>query len=44
MNTEAWGASYMLWQKKVTNMIGGMSEWKEQVKDKDCNQKLYISQ
>jgi len=40
-------ASYMLSQngfKNVTNMLGGMSAWKESVKDKDCNQKLFISQ
>lgn len=40
-------ASYMLNQygfKKVTNMQGGMSVWKEQVKEKQCNQKLYIEQ
>jgi rhodanese-related sulfurtransferase/DNA-directed RNA polymerase subunit RPC12/RpoP len=40
-------ASYMLSQngfKNVTNMLGGMSVWKESVKDKDCNQKLFISQ
>ncbi len=40
-------ASYLLNEhgfKKVTNMQGGMSVWKEQVKSKDCNKKLYISQ
>jgi rhodanese-related sulfurtransferase/ketosteroid isomerase-like protein len=40
-------ASYMLTQKgfkKVTNMLGGMSVWKEEVKDSDCNKNLYVSQ
>ena len=40
-------ASYMLNQKgfkKVTNMQGGMSVWKASVKDKNCNQQLFISQ
>ena len=40
-------ASYMLTQKgfkKVTNMLGGMSVWKDQVKKNDCNQKLYQQQ
>jgi len=40
-------ASYMLSQngfKNVTNMSGGMSVWKDSVKDGDCNLKLYISQ
>jgi rhodanese-related sulfurtransferase len=40
-------ASYMLTQngfKKVTNMLGGMSVWKEQVKKNDCNEKLYKPQ
>ena len=40
-------ASYMLSQngfKNVTNMLGGMSVWKESVKDKECNQKIFISQ
>ena len=40
-------ASYMLTQngfKKVTNMLGGMSVWKEQVKKNDCNEKLYQQQ
>jgi len=41
------GASYMLTQngfKKVTNMLGGMSVWKEQVKKNDCNERLYQQQ
>ena len=40
-------ASYMLTQngfKKVTNMLGGMSAWKDQVKKNDCNEKLYQQQ
>jgi len=40
-------ASYMLTQngfKKVTNMLGGMSVWKEQVKKNDCNERLYKQQ
>jgi rhodanese-related sulfurtransferase len=40
-------ASYMLTQKgfkHVTNMEGGMSVWKELVKQNDCNEKLYKSQ
>ncbi len=40
-------ASYMLTQagfKNVTNMSGGMSVWKEQVKDNSCNEKIYITQ
>lgn len=40
-------ASYMLTQAgftNITNMSGGMSVWKEQVKDADCNTKLYITQ
>lgn len=40
-------ASYMLNQKgfkKVTNMQGGMSVWKDAVKEKGCNEKLYIKQ
>lgn len=40
-------ASYMLTQKgfkHVTNMLGGMSVWKDQVKEKACNDKLYIKQ
>lgn len=40
-------ASYLLNQhgfKKVTNMQGGMSVWKEQVKEKRCNTNLYIEQ
>jgi len=40
-------ASYLLNQhgfKKVTNLQGGMSVWKEQVKENKCNQKIYIAQ
>jgi rhodanese-related sulfurtransferase len=40
-------ASYMLTQngfKKVTNMLGGMSVWKEQVKKNDCNERLFQQQ
>lgn len=40
-------ASYMLTQngfKKVTNMLGGMSVWKDQVKKNDCNERLYKPQ
>ncbi len=40
-------ASYMLTQngfKNVTNMLGGMSVWKDQVKKNDCNEKLYQQQ
>ena len=40
-------ASYMLTQKgfkKVTNMLGGMSVWKDQVKKNDCNERLYQQQ
>jgi rhodanese-related sulfurtransferase/ketosteroid isomerase-like protein/DNA-directed RNA polymerase subunit RPC12/RpoP len=40
-------ASYLLNQKgfkKVTNMLRGMSVWKEEVKDSDCNKNLYVSQ
>lgn len=40
-------ASYMLSQngfKNVTNLNGGMSVWKTSVKDKNCNQQLFISQ
>lgn len=40
-------ASYMLTQAgftNVTNMSGGMSVWKELVKDADCTTKLYITQ
>jgi rhodanese-related sulfurtransferase/DNA-directed RNA polymerase subunit RPC12/RpoP len=40
-------ASYMLTQngyKQVTNMLGGMSIWKESVKNNACNNKLYIKQ
>ncbi len=37
-------ASYMLTQngfKHVTNMLGGMSVWKDLVKKHDCNERLY---
>lgn len=40
-------ASYMLTQngfQNVTNMLGGMSVWKDQVKKNDCNEKLYKAQ
>ena len=40
-------ASYLLTQngfKKVTNMLGGMSVWREQVKKNDCNERLYQQQ
>lgn len=40
-------ASYMLTQhgfKQVTNMQGGMSVWNERVKDKACNQQLFVQQ
>ena len=40
-------ASYMLTQngfKKVTNMLGGMSVWKDEVKKNDCNERLYQQQ
>jgi rhodanese-related sulfurtransferase len=40
-------ASYMLTQNgfnKVTNMLGGMSVWKDQVKKNDCNERLYQQQ
>src|SRR6187399_1481932 len=40
-------ASYMLTQngfKKVTNMLGGMSVWKDQVKKNECNERLYQQQ
>ncbi len=40
-------ASYMLTQrgfKHVTNMLGGMSVWKDNVKAEACNQKLYVNQ
>jgi rhodanese-related sulfurtransferase len=40
-------ASYMLTQhgfKKVTNMLGGMSVWNDQVKKNDCNERLYQQQ
>ena len=40
-------ASYMLTQNgftKVTNMLGGMSVWKAQVKKSDCNERLYQQQ
>jgi rhodanese-related sulfurtransferase/DNA-directed RNA polymerase subunit RPC12/RpoP len=41
------GASYMLNQKgfkKVTNMQGGMSVWKDKVKNDDCTKVLFIKQ
>jgi len=40
-------ASYILTQKgftHVTNMLGGMSVWKEQVRKNDCNERLYKAQ
>ena len=40
-------ASYMLTQhgfKQVSNLQGGISVWKERVKDKACNQRLYVQQ
>jgi len=40
-------ASYMLTQngfKHVTNMLGGMSVWKDLVKKNDCNERLYKAQ
>ena len=40
-------ASYMLTQngfKHVTNMLGGMSVWKDLVKKNDCNERLYKQQ
>lgn len=40
-------ASYMLTQngfKHVTNMLGGLSVWKEQVKNNACNERLYKQQ
>ena len=40
-------ASYMLTQKgfsHVTNMLGGMSVWKDQIKKNECNDKLYVTQ
>ena len=40
-------ASYMLTQNgftKVTNMLGGMSVWKQQVKKNDCHERLYKPQ
>jgi rhodanese-related sulfurtransferase/DNA-directed RNA polymerase subunit RPC12/RpoP len=40
-------ASYMLTQngfKRVTNVTGGMSVWKDYVKQNDCNEKLYQPQ
>jgi rhodanese-related sulfurtransferase len=41
------GASYMLTQKgfkHITNMLGGMSVWKDHVKEKKCNDALYVQQ
>ena len=40
-------ASYMLTQsgfKKVTNMLYGMSEWNNKVKDDPCNKRLFVKQ
>ena len=40
-------ASYLLTQngfKNVTNMVGGMSVWKESVTQNDCNERLYKPQ
>jgi rhodanese-related sulfurtransferase len=40
-------ASYMLTQKgfkHITNMLGGMSVWKDEVKNNACNEKLYKAQ
>jgi rhodanese-related sulfurtransferase len=40
-------ASYMLTQagfKEVINMNGGMSVWKERVKDTKCNETLFVKQ
>lgn len=40
-------ASYILTQngfKKVTNMLGGMSVWKEFVTQNDCNERLFKTQ
>ena len=40
-------ASYMLTQsgfKKVTNMLYGMSEWNNKVKDDSCNKRLFVKQ
>jgi len=40
-------ASFMLTQygfKKVSNMLYGMSVWKEQVTSKECNKQLYVKQ
>ena len=40
-------ASYMLTQKgfkNVTNMLGGMSVWKDRIKQNDCNERLYKPQ
>jgi len=40
-------ASYMLTQKgftNITNMLGGMSVWHNNVKDKACTAKLYVNQ
>jgi rhodanese-related sulfurtransferase len=40
-------ASYLLNQqgfKKVTNMEGGMSVWKEQVTENNCGENLYVAQ
>lgn len=40
-------ASYMLTQsgfKKVTNLLHGMSEWNNLVKESACNKKLFVKQ
>ena len=40
-------ASYMLNQngfKHVTNLEGGMSVWKDRVKEENCNKKLFLQQ
>ena len=40
-------ASYLLTQsgfKKVTNLLHGMSEWNNQVKEDACNKKLFVKQ
>lgn len=41
------GASYLLTQngfKKVTNMLYGMSEWNNKIKEVACNKKLFVKQ
>lgn len=40
-------ASYLLTQngfKQVTNMLGGMSVWKQEVNDKGCSDNIYVPQ